>query len=115
MDTLRPPSSPAAVPTITTSPPSPDNVSLPAVVTTSSLTTDTSHPEAHHYPITHVVMIEPFILVGDSYTYEREEIEEWLKGHDTSPMTGELKAGDRKVIPNRVPKDSTEHWLGFVG
>lgn len=39
-------------------------------------------------PITHEIFIDPVILEGDGYTYERTAIEKWLESHSTSPATG---------------------------
>ena len=37
-------------------------------------------------PITHQLFIDP-VVAADGYLYEKEAIEEWLKEHNTSPMT----------------------------
>ena len=43
------------------------------------------------------------VLAADGFTYTRNEIEQWLKDHDTSPTTGrELSC--KLLIPNRFAK-----------
>ena len=39
-------------------------------------------------PISRSIMRDP-VFAADGYTYERTEIEKWLKQHNTSPSTGE--------------------------
>ena len=46
----------------------------------------TTPPHAFLCPITLEVMKEP-VVCADGHTYEQEAIEEWLRHHDTSPVT----------------------------
>ena len=48
-------------------------------------------PDNFRCPITTAVMEDP-VFAMDGHTYEREAIETWFRGHDTSPMT-------RAVVP----------------
>lgn len=45
---------------------------------------------------------EPFkdpVVLSDGYTYERENIEEWLRTKTNSPTTGR-ELPDKEIIPN---------------
>eukprot|EP00899_Mesostigma_viride_P011736 jgi/Mesvir1/20563/Mv06235-RA.5 len=55
-------------------------------------------PDTVFCPMMHVMMSEPF-TAEDGYTYERKAIREWMKGNDTSPITG-LPLNDRYLIAN---------------
>ena len=55
-------------------------------------------PEEFICPISQEIMKDP-VKTSDNYTYEREVIEEWLKLHDTSPLTNEILK-DKKLEPN---------------
>ncbi len=46
------------------------------------------------------VMTDP-VLCADGHSYERAAIKAWLRGHDTSPMTGE-PLPNRDVVPNHT-------------
>jgi hypothetical protein len=46
----------------------------------------TEVPPQYLCPITYEVMKEP-VVCADGHTYEQEAIEEWLRHHDTSPVT----------------------------
>jgi hypothetical protein len=48
-----------------------------------------SVPDEYICPITQVVMVDP-VLGSDGRTYERSAITEWLRTHNTSPMTREV-------------------------
>eukprot|EP00658_Telonema_sp_P-2_P040709 TRINITY_DN29106_c0_g1_i1.p1 TRINITY_DN29106_c0_g1~~TRINITY_DN29106_c0_g1_i1.p1 ORF type:complete len:249 (+),score=53.32 TRINITY_DN29106_c0_g1_i1:82-828(+) len=49
-------------------------------------------------PITYAAFVDPVVCM-DGHTYEREAIEEWLKHHDTSPLTNAVLPS-RMVVPN---------------
>ena len=53
-------------------------------------------------------MQDPYIA-ADGYTYERPIIEQWLRGHDTSPMTN-LKLDHKNVIPNYSVRSAIQEW-----
>lgn len=56
-------------------------------------------------PLTLEPFRDPVLLVEDGYTYERSEIEAWLRKKEaTSPMTGEVIASPH-VVPNRAIAD----------
>lgn len=46
------------------------------------------------------VMEHPIVL-ADGFTYESVAIERWMRGHNTSPMTGKVLEG-RRLIPNNT-------------
>jgi len=50
-----------------------------------------SVPDEYICPITQVVMVDP-VLGSDGRTYERSAITEWLRTHNTSPITREVMA-----------------------
>ena len=59
--------------------------------------------EKYFCPITHAVFTDP-VLADDGFTYERQYIEDWLKGSDFSPMTNE-KLTTKSIISNRHVKN----------
>lgn len=48
-----------------------------------------------------VVMVHPALCTGDGQSYERAAIVEWLKSHNTSPVTGQLLES-KDLLPNHV-------------
>jgi hypothetical protein len=46
-------------------------------------------PADHLCPITNEVMEDP-VVAADGHSYEREAIETWFRGHNTSPMTNQV-------------------------
>lgn len=63
-------------------------------------------------PITTEIIMDPVVAV-DGHTYEREAIEKWFQGRDTSPKTNE-KLPSKILIPNRAIRsqiiDFIEHY-----
>jgi hypothetical protein len=57
-------------------------------------------------PIQLEIMRDP-VIVADGFTYERVAIEEWLRGHRTSPKTG-LQLPHTTLIPNHTLRQSIE-------
>ena len=55
-------------------------------------------PSQYMCPITHEPMRDP-VAAADGFTYERTNIEQWLRGHGTSPMTNKALPG-RNLVPN---------------
>ncbi|WIA09752.1 hypothetical protein OEZ85_009131 [Tetradesmus obliquus] len=51
-------------------------------------------------PITHDVMEWP-VVAADGFTYERQEIEEWLSTHNTSPVTN-AALEHKQLVPNHA-------------
>jgi len=69
-------------------------------------------------PITHEVMTDPVLLVGDGNTYERSAIENWFHmGRLTSPLTGEVLEGDdlRLVRNMALTRQISDHILSQSG
>lgn len=63
-------------------------------------------------PITLEVMTDPVVLLGDSMTYERHSITEWLKRGSTSPLTGvALTEEQRVLVPNHHAKSCIRNHL----
>jgi len=58
-------------------------------------------------PITHTIMKDPVILVATGQSYEKTAIEEWLKKHDTDPLTNQ-KLKDKTIVPNFALKSMCE-------
>ena len=54
------------------------------------------------------IMEDP-VIASDGITYNRSEIEEWFKKHDTSPKTGE-KLKSKGLIPNISIRNAIEEW-----
>jgi len=68
-------------------------IRTPTTYTTTDDTDDTDDLDAeapHEYkcPITHALLRRP-TLIADGHTYERSAIQQWLRSHDTSPLTGQ--------------------------
>ena len=70
---------------------------------------DRDIPEAFLCPITHRVMHDP-VLAFDGRSYEREAIEEYLKKHNKSPITG-AEAITTMVFPNH---DLRSRIIAFI-
>ena len=54
------------------------------------------------------LMIDP-VMAADGFTYEREAIELWLQGHDTSPRTGQ-PLESKMVMPNMMARQLIAAW-----
>ena len=54
------------------------------------------------------LMIDP-VFAADGFTYEREAIELWLKGHDTSPRTGQ-PLESKMLMPNMMARQLIAAW-----
>eukprot|EP00475_Leptophrys_vorax_P027893 TRINITY_DN3990_c0_g1_i1.p1 TRINITY_DN3990_c0_g1~~TRINITY_DN3990_c0_g1_i1.p1 ORF type:complete len:443 (+),score=130.04 TRINITY_DN3990_c0_g1_i1:1180-2508(+) len=65
-------------------------------------------PENFLCPILQEIMVDP-VLTVDGQTYERSAIEEWLKSHDTSPVTN-LPLPLKQVFPNIALKNMIADW-----
>ena len=65
-------------------------------------------PKRHVCSLTHEAMIDPVIdALGN--TYERAAIERWLRGHNTSPLTGAVLP-HKELTPNIVLKSIIQEW-----
>ena len=53
-------------------------------------------------PITLQIFTDPVVLPGDGETYERAALQEWLKVHGTSPITGEKVAWEGVDFPPNI-------------
>lgn len=69
-----------------------------------------SPPDAICCPITQEVVHEPVLLVGDGHTYERAAITEWLRDHNTSPLTNQI-LDDLTLVPNHAVKKMVAEWI----
>ena len=54
------------------------------------------------------IMEDP-VVACDGITYNKSEIEEWFKKHDTSPKTGEILKS-KGLIPNISIRNAIEEW-----
>ena len=63
------------------------------------------HPYGHGVQ---AVMEEPMIA-ADGHTYERSALQQWLKQHSTSPVTGSSLA-HHQMVPNLVIKTIAIQW-----
>ncbi|XP_031391631.1 U-box domain-containing protein 33-like isoform X2 [Punica granatum] len=67
-------------------------------------------PDNYLCPISHEIMEEPTVA-ADGYTYEAQEVREWLdRGHNTSPLTN-LPLDHLNLTPNRVVRSMIQEWL----
>ena len=66
-------------------------------------------PDECKCPISSLMMFDP-VLASDGETYEREEIERWLKEHDTSPLHHEPFV-HKNLTPNRAIKRQIDGLL----
>jgi hypothetical protein len=55
-------------------------------------------PDFLECPLSYEIMRDP-VFTCDGHTFERHVIEEWLRDHDTNPMTN-LKMESKNLIPN---------------
>mmetsp|Transcript_28910 Transcript_28910/g.81419 ORF Transcript_28910/g.81419 Transcript_28910/m.81419 type:complete len:231 (-) Transcript_28910:1453-2145(-) len=64
-------------------------------------------------PITYEVMVDP-VVASDGFTYERSAIVDWLRRHDTSPMTRQKIS--RYLHPNNALRQmiSDHHGVQFT-
>ena len=66
-------------------------------------------PDDYLCPISYKLMEEPIIVTQSGWTYERTEIEHWIKKNGTDPNTRqECTVND--LIPNRTLRDAIERW-----
>ena len=68
-------------------------------------------PHAFTCPITHQIMADP-VICDDGYTYERVAITEYLKTHNTSPIT---RLPVKIISENRAIKDVIYEYLKSKG
>ena len=54
------------------------------------------------------LLVDP-VIAADGFTYEREAIELWLQGHDTSPRTNQ-PLESKTVIPNHDKRQQVIAW-----
>lgn len=60
-------------------------------------------------PITQEIMTDPVILKETGQTYERNALVEWLKNHDTDPLTNQ-KLSDKGFVANNMVKSLCEQY-----
>ena len=49
------------------------------------------------------------MIAADGHTYERSALQQWLKQHSTSPVTGSSLA-HKQMVPNLVIKTIAIQW-----
>jgi hypothetical protein len=67
-----------------------------------------STPQEFRCPISMELMIDP-VLCEDGHTYERKNIEEWLRRNPTSPLTRQ-SVNPSSLRQNYALKTSIERW-----
>jgi hypothetical protein len=67
-------------------------------------------PAEFRCSITGLIMVDP-VSTSDGHVYERESIEEWLKDHNTSPLTGK-NLEHKKLVPNLFARNTIQKYLG---
>ena len=65
--------------------------------------------EAFLDPITQEVMQDP-VMTTLGHTYDRHSIEEWLRNHNTDPMTNEMLPS-KQLIPNHALRGMIQSHL----
>ena len=65
-------------------------------------------PDDYVCPITFEPMTDP-VMCADGFSYERSAIENWLRGHDTSPKTN-LQLAHTNVTPNNTLRAAINTW-----
>ena len=55
-----------------------------------------------------VLMDDP-VVAADGHTYNRADIERWLKQHETSPLTNE-PLEHKMLVPNKVIRRQINAW-----
>jgi len=59
-------------------------------------------------PISQEVMVDP-VTTSDGFTYDRANIERWLREHDTSPVTNQ-RVGNKTLVPNTSLRILIAEW-----
>ena len=113
----RKPAPPKTPPAVAATPPEPPRVVAPAAVAPPAPAEATLRasklPPDVVGPITQVSMSGP-VTAADRFTYEREAIEEWLRDHDISPLTGERLA-HTQLTPNLVLRSLIQEYREAQG
>ena len=65
-------------------------------------------PFSFQCPITHELMVDP-VDTADGQTYERAAIEQWLRHHDTSPVTN-ARLGSKQLNTNYGLRRAISEW-----
>lgn len=64
--------------------------------------------------LTFDIMIDPVMITVTGQTYERNAIEQWLRNHDTCPLTGITLNGSHQMAPNISLRNSIDEWKEMV-
>ena len=59
-------------------------------------------------PISYEIMLNP--VAADGHTYERAQIDEWLRKHDTSPLTNAVLA-HKKLTTNEIVRRMVQKFM----
>ena len=54
------------------------------------------------------LMSDP-VFASDGFTYERRDIEKWMKGHGTSPLTSQ-PLEHKMLMPNMMARQLIAAW-----
>ena len=60
-------------------------------------------------PISQDIMLNP-VVAADGHTYDREQIELWLKNHTTSPMTG-AELEHKNTLPSITVRGMVQDFI----
>lgn len=60
-------------------------------------------------PITQELMLDP-VIACDGHTYERRAIDEWLRQHNTSPLTSQ-QLENRTLLPSHTLKRMIREFI----
>eukprot|EP01123_Difflugia_compressa_P010127 TRINITY_DN3615_c0_g1_i1.p1 TRINITY_DN3615_c0_g1~~TRINITY_DN3615_c0_g1_i1.p1 ORF type:complete len:255 (-),score=30.37 TRINITY_DN3615_c0_g1_i1:51-752(-) len=60
-------------------------------------------------PITHEIMTDPVLLIESGVTYERSAIEQWLKNHNTDPLTN-ITLTSKQIVPVISLRNAINEW-----
>jgi hypothetical protein len=60
-------------------------------------------------PITQEIMLDP-VIASDGHTYERRAIDEWLRQHNSSPLTSQ-QLENRNLLPSHTLKRMIREFI----
>ena len=66
-------------------------------------------PDDLQCPISQELMRDP-VVAADGRTYERAQIVEWYRGHDTSPMTNE-RLDSKHLFSNDIARERVRQFI----
>ena len=70
-------------------------------------------PKAHYCPISHEIMRDP-VVCPDGHSYEKEQLETWLRVKRTSPLTQQPIPDEAEFPRNHALRDAIERWCARI-